>query len=95
MTILGLEFESYLLESTDFNDVPGVYVITTSEKWIDVGETNKLSSRLGSHERRPCWSRNAEALKLWVNFRRIENEQDRLTLEAKIRLEFNFTCGEK
>lgn len=95
--ILGVRFESYPLESTNFNDVPGVYVISTSQKWIDVGQTDKLASRLANHERKPCWKRNSNNLTLWVNFKRIDSEQERLDLEAKLRQNLKPApiCGEE
>lgn len=94
-TILGIQFESYPLETTNFNEVSGVYVISTSQKWIDVGETDKLASRLANHERIPCWKRNSNSLTLWVNFKQIGNQQERLDLETKLRNSLNPTCGEE
>ena len=96
-TILGVQFESYPLETTKFIEVPGVYVISTSQKWIDVGETDKLASRLANHERKPCWERNSNNLTLWVNFKRIDGQQERLDLEAKLRDNLNpsSTCGDE
>ncbi len=94
-TISGLQFEIYPLETTNFNDVSGVYVISTSQKWIDVGETDELGSRLGSHERKPCWKRNSDNLTLWVNFRQIDNQQERLDLEAKLRNNLKPVCGDR
>lgn len=93
--IMGLQFERYPLETTNFNDVPGVYVISTSRKWIDVGETDKLGTRLANHERKPCWKRNSDNLTLWVNFRRIGNQQERLDLEAKLRSGLRPVCGDQ
>ncbi len=93
--IMGLQFERYELEITKFNDVPGVYVISTSQKWIDVGETNELGTRLANHERKPCWERNSDNLTLWVNFRGIDNQQERLDLEAKLRSELEPVCGDQ
>lgn len=92
--IMGLQFERYPLETTKFNDVPGVYVISTSQKWIDVGETDKLGARLATHERKPCWRRNSDNLTLWVNFRRTDNQQERLDLEYKLRSRLRPVCGD-
>ena len=83
------------METTKFNEVPGVYVITTSQKWIDVGETDKLASRLANHERRPCWNKNSNGFTLWVNFLQIGNLQERLDLETKLRSNLNPTCGDR
>jgi hypothetical protein len=94
-TINGIEFESYPLDTTKFRDVPGVYVISTAQKWIDVGETDKLGTRLANHERIPCWRQNSNLFTLWVNFRRIDSQQERLDLEAELRQKLNPTCGNK
>ena len=95
IVILEVQFERYPLETTTFKDVAGVYVISTSQKWVDVGETDKLGSRLANHERRPCWKRNCDNLTLCVNFRQIGNQQERLDLEAKLRSKLNPSCGEQ
>ena len=94
-TIIGLQFERYSLETTNFNNVSGVYVISTSQKWIDVGETEELGTRLANHERKPCWKRNSDNLTLWVNFRKIGNQQERLDLEATLRRRLRPVCGDQ
>ena len=94
-TILGLPFDTFRLEGTNFPDNPGVYVITTSQEWIDVGETDKLGQRLAIHERKPCWEKNSNNLTLWVNLKYIENQQERLNLESRIRQNLDFCCGDK
>lgn len=94
-TILNVQFEVYPLESTNFNEVAGVYVISTSQKWIDVGETDKLGSRLASHERRSCWSRNSNNQTLYVNFKQINNQQERIDFESQLRQSLNPTCGDR
>ena len=93
--ILGVQFECYPLETTKFNEVAGVYVISTSQRWIDVGETDRLGSRLASHERKPCWNRNSNNQTLWVNFKQINNQQERLNFEYKLRQNLNPTCGDR
>jgi len=93
--IQGINFESHPLATTTFSDVPGVYVITTSQKWLDVGQTDKLGQRLTSHERKADWLREAGGLTIWVNFLRIDNEQRRLNLETNLRTNLRPVCGEK
>lgn len=94
-TILGITFEVYPLEETNFNEAAGVYVIATSEKWLDVGETDKLGSRLENHERKPCWYRNSDNKTILVCFKMINNQQERFNLEKKLREELKPACGEE
>jgi len=50
INIEGYQFESdYPLNSTRFNEVACVYVISTGQRWLDVGETDRLGTRLSSH----------------------------------------------
>jgi len=93
--IQGINFESHPLATTAFNDVPGVYVITTSQKWVDVGQTDKLGQRLASHERKTDWLREAGNLPIWVNFLRVDGEQKRLDLETNLRANLRPVCGER
>ena len=67
VNISGYTFETYPL-NTDFNDVSGIYAIYTSQKWLDVGETDKLGQRIISHERRNCWINNAGGLPISLAF---------------------------
>lgn len=91
--INGYTFETYSL-NIGFNDVPGVYVIYTSQKWLDVGETDKLGQRIPSHERRNCWINNAGSLPISLAFLYVESQNQRLNIEASLRNSLNPTCGQ-
>lgn len=91
MEIQGYNFEGPYSTSTNFNAVAGVYLITTSSnKIIDVGETDNLKERIPNHERRQCWENN-DATSLW--FHHESNRENRLSKEKKIRLYYDPVCG--
>lgn len=94
VNINGSTFESYPL-NTSFNDVPGVYVIYTSQRWLDVGETDKLGQRIPSHERRDGWMNNASGLPINIAFLRIESQSRRLSIESNLRNSLNPICGSR
>ena len=94
VNINGYTFESYSL-NTGFNDVPGIYVIYTSQKWLDVGETDKLGQRIPKHERRNCWISNAGGLPISLAFLYVVSQTQRASIEASLRTALNPTCGEK
>lgn len=99
VNIEGYSFSGPHSIDATFKPLAGVYIIYTadytSKKWLDVGETDNLANRISSHERRLCWKRNAEDLKINLAFLQINNEQRRLTVEAKLRKKLNPICGEK
>lgn len=94
VNINGSTFETYPL-NTNFNDVPGVYVIYTSQKWLDVGETDKLGQRIPTHERRNCWVNNAGGLPINLAFLSVESQAQRLSMESNFRNSLNPTCGDQ
>jgi len=94
VNISGYTFESYPI-NTDFNDVPGVYAIYTSQSWLDVGETDKLGQRIPSHERRNCWINNAGGQPINLAFLYVGSQTQRFSIESNLRTALNPTCGEK
>lgn len=94
VNINGYIFEAYSL-NVGFNDVPGIYVIYTSQKWLDVGETDKLGQRIPSHERRNCWISNAGGLPISLAFLYVESQNQRFNIEASLRGLLSPTCGDK
>lgn len=88
---LGYTFNGPFLITTTFNEVAGVYIITTSGGVvIDVGETDNLNNRIPSHERRACWTRN-DGVNLYFHHER--NKDQRLELEKTIRNKVPLACG--
>lgn len=96
INIEGYEFESdYPLSLTKFNEVPAVYVISTSQNWLDVGETDQLGTRLSNHERKPSWIRCANGLPIYVSVHQEPNLQTRLSIESFLRTRLNPMCGDR
>jgi hypothetical protein len=97
MIIAGYKFEGPWVLGTYFNNVPGVYVIFTSEKWLDVGETDKLGSRINNenHERKPDWVSSSNNLQINIAFLGIDNPNVRLNVESQLRRLLSPVCGER
>lgn len=95
--ICGYNFEGPWGIDTYFNDVPGIYVIYTSQYWLDVGETDKLGKRLNgnNHDRKPNWVRKSNGYTINLAFLRIPQAWQRLPIEASIRLALNPLCGDR
>ena len=92
--ILNYEFEGpYPLAETVFNEVPAVYFISDDHNSnLDVGQTDNLKTRLASHDRMPCWRRNAKS-RIVVYVLQVFSGNQRLAIESRIRSSFNFCCG--
>jgi predicted GIY-YIG superfamily endonuclease len=94
MIISNYTFEGpYPLLSTNFSKVGAVYVISDNKNApIDVGQTDDLRDRMGTHERKPCWQRNAQGgISVYALVE--ASEKSRLFIEQKIRNAHKFTCG--
>ena len=88
---LNYSFKGPFQLRTEFNEVAGVYIITTlGNKVVDVGETDNLKERISSHDRKPCWTRNMGCMLWFYGERRSE---ERLTIEKNIRDSYNPVCG--
>lgn len=97
MNISGYNFEGPWSLGQSFNDVPGIYVVYTSQQWLDIGETDKLGSRINgdNHERKPQWISNSGGLPINIAFLRIDEAKARLDVESQLRLLLAPVCGEK
>lgn len=95
--IQGYDFEGPWQLGQEFNNVAGVYVLYTNQKWLDVGQTDALGDRLNgdNHERKPDWIRNAENYPIWIAFLKVPNEQTRLQIESQLRLTLQPCCGDR
>lgn len=98
ISILGYQFEGpYHEATTNFNEVAAIYVVLDENySKVDVGETDKLKSRLIGHERRSCWERNCGSEdNIYIASRVEDNIERRLRIEKEIRSYFNFPCGKE
>jgi hypothetical protein len=94
INMLGYEFSGPYSINGDFNEVAGIYVITSdsaAQHKIDIGETENLKERIPNHERRDCWTRH-NGIYLWFHLE--NNEDSRLEKEKKLRDCFDPPCGE-
>ena len=81
----------------NFNDVPGIYVVFTSQVWLDVGETDKLGQRINgdNHERKLQWLNRAAGGQIQIAFLRVPDQQQRLTIESSLRQSLRPLCGDR
>lgn len=93
--INGYQFEQGYPLVTAFNEVAAVYVIYTTQLWLDVGETDQLGTRIAGHERKPCWLKNAGVLPVYVAVHQEANQQTRQSIESYLRSKLNPTCGDR
>lgn len=94
--IQSYEFQGpFSINEGNFNEVPGIYVIYTSQNWLDVGETDKLKSRITNHERKSDWIQYSNGLPIWLAFLYENNSQERIVIESNLRSSLSPLCGEK
>ena len=102
VTIGGLGFRCVTLSDADFADRAAIYVIICvgeGGKWtvLDVGQSGEVGSRIDSHDRKACWSKNCPSGNIWVCVYSMPSSQytkeDRLQLERKLRQQYNPSCG--
>ncbi len=95
--ISGYTFEGPWPLGTNFKDVAGAYVVYTSQKWLDVGETDRLGQRINgdNHERKPLWLNHAGGYQINIAFLGVSDSQKRLQIESELRNKLEPACGEK
>ncbi len=67
----GYEFEAELNLLSDLEerkDVPAVYVIYTTKKCLDIGETDQLKTTLETHEHTRAWFKQADGEEVYFAF---------------------------
>ncbi|MEM7165138.1 MAG: hypothetical protein AAF581_06710 [Planctomycetota bacterium] len=97
--ICNHSFEGPYTDTSDLKEQGGVYVILdkrSNAKWtvIDVGQSSGVKSRVDSHDRKDCWTRNQRGtLGVAVMYTPGWSEQQREALERKIREAYTPMCG--
>lgn len=84
------QFHGPFALNTPFHPVPGVYVVMSQTKVVDVGQTENLKQRMACHERESCWRLNA-ANQLYFTI--ISSKDERLQVESALRLKHQPSCG--
>lgn len=104
VTIGGLSFACVRLANADFADVAAIYVILCVDQnggWtvLDVGQSGELGTRIDSHDRQGCWSRNCPSGNIWVCVYCMPSnkytKEDRMRLEKTLRDQYNPSCGKR
>ena len=94
----GYQFDGPFYYSESLRELPGVYVV-----WclfhnylniLDVGESDNVKERLGSHERRDCWKNKCPGI-IQHSAAYISDQAERLRLEKLIRNSEIVPCGER
>ena len=97
INIEGYEFEGPFNSTDNLKNFSGVYIIhykNNEGKYIrlDVGESENVKDRIETHDRKNCWSRNANG-DITVSAYYC-NENERMRIEKIIRSSSNLSCGE-
>lgn len=103
MRIYGIDFDGPCVQH-ELRDEPGVYIVLdkfddrhgrTMLYCIDVGESDKVYSRVDSHDRRACWNINKQgALAFAVRYTG-GNGDDRRQTEQVVRDFLSPPCGSR
>lgn len=91
-------FDGPYTSTASLADNAGVYAIidarSTSSIVVDVGESATVKSRIESHDRESCWTRNRQGtLQVAVLYTPGLQQSARMTIEQELREAFNPACG--
>ncbi len=86
----GIEFEAeHPLFSSEFEDLPGIYIIYTPGKCLDIGRTERLKTTLEEHQHTKSWLDNAGKKEIYVAFHLDDNAESREDKENYLREKMN------
>jgi len=93
----GIRFESGVPEPKMLKTQPGIYLIFTKQKLLDIGEGGDVQARVTSHDRKECWQRHAAGATIFYGAHYLPGvpEQTRMDLESKLRAMNDYPCGER
>ena len=92
-------FEGPYMNTSDLYDRAGVYAILTltwagNYEVVDIGESATVRSRVETHDRQPCWQRNAkQGLYCAVLYTPHLQDDGRRSIEQSLRDQFTPACG--
>jgi hypothetical protein len=101
ITIAGYSFAGPYSSTNSLEDRSGVYAILCKKdngnySLVDVGESATVKSRVETHDRKACWSRNCNSLlTVAVLYTPHLQQSGRLDIEQKIRAQYNLPCGDR
>ncbi|MCB0324021.1 MAG: hypothetical protein KDD69_10620 [Bdellovibrionales bacterium] len=99
-TIMGFDFEGPF----DYQDpwvlrsLAGVYVITDltlfGRRWLDVGESGDVRTRVSNHDRASSWGRSAVGrISVYAHYMPFSTAEERRTREILLRVLLSPECG--
>jgi len=101
ITIAGYSFEGPYSSTDSLEDRSGVYAIlckkdNSNYSLVDVGESATVKTRVETHERKSCWSRNCNStLTVAVLYTPYQQQSGRVEIEQKIRSTYDLPCGDR
>ena len=99
VTVSGYAFEGPYYDTGALQEKGGVYVIVTSRNnqhtVVDVGESGGIKSRIEGHDRKGCWTSNANGgtIGVLVLYLPGYDQAARMKIEKEIRDKYNPPCG--
>jgi len=93
-------FEGPYSSTNSLMDNSGVYLIICNDGKsyhpVDVGESAKVKTRVETHDRKECWSKNCNhTLKVAIYYTPNKQQAGRREIEQDIRCKYDFPCGER
>lgn len=100
ISIGGYPFEGPYSSVESLDDRSGIYAILTKRtqdyKVLDVGESAAVKSRVSSHDRKPCWTRNSlGSIYYSVHYTPNLQQSGRIEIEQKLRDQYDPPCGKQ
>jgi hypothetical protein len=86
----GVDFEAdNLFFGADLEDLPGVYILYTDKKCLDLGQTSKLASEIDEHLNASSWVKEADREDIFLAFHQEEDREKRLDVVEELRPKLN------
>lgn len=82
----GLSFDTdYSLFGDEFEDLPGVYVIYTETKCLDIGQTDKLKTAIEAHPNTRTWVLSSNGEEIYIAFHLDIDQESRVDKKGYLR----------
>lgn len=101
INIAQYSFEGPYPSTSSLEDRSGVYAILDKRQdgntyLLDCGESATVKTRVGSHDRAPCWTKNQQGtLQVAVYYTPTLQQLGRKLVEQSIRSQFPGLCGDR
>lgn len=100
ITIGQYTFEGPYANTDSLQDRSGIYAILchsdNAYSLVDVGESATVKSRVDTHDRKDCWSRNCTGtLNVAVLYTPDAQQSGRMQIEQEIRDQYGPPCGKR